>query len=600
MPEAPPPVHRYLLIYVVAALLVVAGVLGGAYYLTYHPSHRQLTVTVYTNLTVATKGSAGNIPAGYFGINLRVEYPPAVAPGSALRGTPISYARWPGGQVGERLDALHGIVYGDQGTTTPAASNLSEFVAWCRSTGCRSILQLPLEIDNASYAAQEVGYVTRTLGFEPSYWELGNEPAGWTHFGIPWTMWNTLQNSSPTDVQYAEEVHGYIAAIRAVDASARFLGLGGFGEGAAGVPAWLQELASVDGANLSGYSLHVYPAGNASNVSASLGGFFGTLNSTSSIPYQLPAARTAIAAGCKACGNPPIFVDELGAAIEGGAYDGYMGSYPEVPYIATELIQGLRQNVTSTELFAYESSYPGSLVDPTTGNANPIAVLYDQFLPNLPSRILATSLTVAVPGLFTLASEDPSGGNLSVLVVNTNADAVELNWTTDLLRGAPSESIRWAANASAPLAYASTVPGILQVTVPPGGIWLWHDGPTLSGVGSGRAEAPRTERPTSEGGGLPDPGPGPQSGVLTATRVSVPLIPGTRRTRCRTMSRASLTCPAWILTMRSKGPVTASTSTTWGICRTRLRTSSKWPTSVSTRRYRVSMIGPRSEGALRS
>jgi hypothetical protein len=244
--------------------------------------------------------------------------------------------------------------------------------------------------------------------------------------------------------------------------------------------------------------------------------------------------------------------------------------------------------VSSTELFAYESSYPGSFVNTTTGSSNPIAMLYSDFLPELPARRVACSVTQPIFGLYELAGENPNGANVTVLIVNTNPDAVRLNWTFGSALGIPlpggaASSIRWAPNESAPTPSASTVPAFLQVTIPSGGLWLWHEGSGLGTFAAFHGPPGRGALPTRPGGESSSVAE-LQPGVLTATRVSVPLMPGTRRTRWSTMSRASLTCPAWIFTMRSKGPVTASTSTTWGICRTRLRTSSRRPTSVSTSR----------------
>jgi hypothetical protein len=585
MPEAPP-VRRYLLAYVMAGTLVGAGILGGIYYLTDHSARSNSSPTVHTNLTVMASNSTGKVPSGFFGINLRVEYPPDASPGTNLNGTPINFVRWPGGQVSERLDVLGGLIYADQGTTTPAATNATQFVHWCQVQHCRAIVELPTEIDNTSYAAKEVAAFTHATStpFEPAYWELGNEPAGWTHFMIPWTEWNSTQNATVDAPEYAQVVSAYISAVRAVDPVAHFLGLGGLGRGSAGESAWISELASVDGSNLSAYAIHVYPAANASNSSKGLGQFYATLEGPASVPSRVPADRAAVAAACKSCPKS-ILLDELGSGTQGGPFDAWMGGYSEVPYIAAELIQALALNVSSTELFAYESSYPGSFVNATSGASNPIGMLYSQFFEGFPPREVNCSASGAVRGLYELAGGNPDGTNLSVLVVNTNPDTVQFNWSFKSRPppGGSFSTLRWGPNQAAPSTSTGTVPVTLAVTVPSGGVWLWREGTGLAVA----ATAEGFHGPRGMHAPIPmlrGPPRADQTGVFTATRVSVPLMPGTRRTRWSTMSRASLTWPAWIFTMRSKGPVTASTSTTWGICRTRLRTSSRRPTSVSTNR----------------
>ena len=120
--------------------------------------------------------------------------------------------------------------------TTGAASNvttnLTSFVTWCETFGCHAILELPAEIDDPSTAAYDVSYTERVLAFHPSYWEIGNEPAIWTHFEIPWSEWNASQAQNATPEQFAQVVPAYNIAIHSVDPSAPIIGLGGVGTGA--------------------------------------------------------------------------------------------------------------------------------------------------------------------------------------------------------------------------------------------------------------------------------------------------------------------------------------------------------------------------------
>lgn len=588
---APPTRPDPTLVTLVVLALVAASIFGAAYYLAGPRTHAAVVPSVSANLT--TPGSnvsvIGRLPPGFFGIDLREEYPPAIAPGApvnALNGTPVAFYRWPGGDIAESFDVLNDTIYAPDGAPSPAITSLSAFASWCLSIGCKAILQLPTEIDNASYAAAEVNYTEDVLGLHPAYFEFGNEPADWTHFGIPWADWNASQNISPTPTEYAAVVHAYIAAINRSATGARFLGIGGVGEGAYSEPTWLGTLARVDGPNLSGVALHVYPAGNGS-AGRNLTDFFATLNGSAAIVNRMPADRSAIDLNLTAAGDPAaiatfaIFADEVGSGTTGSPYAAFESGYPEVPYVATEILQALGRNLTGFALFAYESGYPGSYLNASTGTPRPIASLYTTFLPLLPTRFLAYNLTPAIPGVRVVAADDVGGADFTLFVVSTDNASLTLNWTTPFVLPVQMDVASWDPQAAAPTVRNETIPPTDYVTIPPYGMWMGRVAPGTTV----RADRPDPAHPVPRSA-APSLGrlENAYAGPFTVTRVSVPLMPGMRRTRWRTMSRASLTCPAWIFTMRSNGPVTASTSTTWGICRTRRRTSSRRPISVSTSR----------------
>jgi len=545
------------LVYLVLAALIGSTIFGGVYYLSFRPSHTAPVPTIYENLSVTLAPPLGKLSPDFFGMNLRPEYPPSVAPGAALNGSPIVLYRWPGGGLADRLDVFTNTVYADDGSTTLAASSLVDFVDWCRSqVDCGAIIQLPSETNDSSFVANEVRYITENLSFAPAYFEIGNEPALWTHFGVPWSSWNSSQQLNATPTSYAGEAAGLIAAIRGVNSSTPILAIGGVGQGATGEAGWLGTLAARVGTRAGGYALHVYPAGGATNDST-LAAFYQTLNSSAAIPNRLPLDRAAIYAACAACKSLPILADELGSGTGGSPYGAFESGYPEAPYVATELLQGIYRNLSSAELYAYETAYPGTYLDPQTQSPRPVALVYQDFVPMLPPRLLSASLSLNFSQVKVFAGDSLGGSNLTVWVVNTGPTAVALNWTTPYPLPVQMEVVSWAPNESLPhIAPAPILPS-QHLFVPSGGMWLGrlllsNSSTALSFRGPGPAPVVR-----------PGPAP-PYAGPLTVTRVSVPLMPGMRRTRWSTMSRASLTCPAWIFTMRSNGPVTASTSTTWG------------------------------------
>lgn len=579
MEPAPPP-RRRLLLYLVAAVLVISLLLGAAELLTVPtPAPPPYVPTVSANLTFNDSAPTTTMAPGFFGINVRPDYPLSEAPGTNLSGSPIVTVRWPGGSIADRLDALHDLLYDDDGLATTPASNLSEFVAWCEAQACRAILQLPTEIDEPDVAAAEVGYVVGTLHFEPAYWELGDEPADWTHFGLPWTAWNSSQELNATPSTYAAVVQGYVAAIRGVDPAAHVLGLGGVGLGASGEAGWLSAVAARNGPNLSGYAIHVYPAGSLTSSAGGLPAFYGTLQGAGSIPARVAADRAALEAACPACGPPNLLVTELGSGNGTTPYQAAMAGFPEVSYVTAELLEGLEANLTSLELFAYEADYNGSFVTPSPPATHPVRVLYDNFLPWLdlgpplpqqagPVSVYPLATQPAVPGLFALLTSDGSPHPYTLVLVDTSPDQVELTLHLGLPFAGAGVVRNWSAGEAAPAPPGSGAYGGSTVTLQPQEVAeLWSGPPS-------QPDAVPKDRP----------GPGTAQAPLTVTRVSVPLMPGMRRILWTTTSSASLTCPAWIFTMRSKGPVTASTSTTWGTCRTFRRTSSSLPISASTRR----------------
>jgi alpha-L-arabinofuranosidase len=225
-------------------------------------------------------GSSVALDTGFLGVNLRADSAFSDASTSALNSTAVRMVRFPGGGLADRFDPLgqgdRGTIYNDSGATEVAGTSLDEFVRWCQSTACESILTLPAEIDNTSEVRAIVSYTETQLGFRPTYWEVGNEPARWEHFGIPWADWNISQTSTPTPAQFAAVVNGYVQAIRTIDPTTGIIGLGGLGRASSGQSAWISSVVGENGPNLSAIAIHVYPAGSGF-PSADLAGWFGSL-----------------------------------------------------------------------------------------------------------------------------------------------------------------------------------------------------------------------------------------------------------------------------------------------------------------------------------
>jgi hypothetical protein len=192
-----------------------------------------------------------------------------------LAGTPIvSYSFGNGLEV---TDQINGLAYSSDGTSTPVfRSNDSAFISFCRTLHCRALMGVPAEINDPSEGAAVVQYVEGTLGFHPYYWGIGNEPQGWTHYGIPWTKWRTTDNSTITPLGYAKLVQRYVSAMRAVDPTMRIIGIESADGGQGYDSQWLDEVAIVDGSNLSAVAIHPYPGGRGA-PNSTVSDFYSTL-----------------------------------------------------------------------------------------------------------------------------------------------------------------------------------------------------------------------------------------------------------------------------------------------------------------------------------
>ncbi|MGC2288347.1 MAG: hypothetical protein WA688_00620, partial [Thermoplasmata archaeon] len=264
-------------------------------------------------------------------------------------------------------------------------------------------------------------YVVDTLHYQPAYWEIGNDPSGWTHFGVAWSNWGTAGGGNTTPAPFAALVHAYITAVQAVDPSAKFLALGAGLGGKNYAKGWVEELASVDGHALSGISVHSYIEGGPSNPTdaelfANLGGFY-------SLPAQVTADRQYIADACSTCSQLQVFVTEINAA-EVSPYNALLPSFAGTLYLAAETVQGLNLQVASLDWFAYDSHFSGSW---STGPEKwqMQYYLFSDIMTHLKSDKLPTTVT-GPSTLYGMATYGHTG--LSLLLVNVNTtNPVQVN-----------------------------------------------------------------------------------------------------------------------------------------------------------------------------
>ena len=419
---------------------------------------------VATSLSFSSAPSDPAISSAFWGANLRPYYALGSTQSQTFDASGLSYVRWPGGAIADRLNVTANLIYNDNGTSYAPPTSSSAFVSWCQSVGCRAIVGLPGEIDRPATAAYYVAYYEKTLGFTPAYYEIGNEPSVWTHYGTPWSGWNVSQATNATPVAYANLVHAYIAAIRSVDPTARFIGLPGLGTGAWGEPTWIRASVRLNGPNLSAVAIHVYPAGFVTGTNGTLAQFYATLGSNSSLGVRVPPDRAAIAAACARC-SIDLVASELGSGTAGGPFNTWMDGYAVVPYLAEEFEQAIALNLTNVDVFALQSSYGGSLLTPT-GNATNATTLYHEMLSRLLPRFVPSTLSVSANGVSALVTRNVATTSFAILVVNTNLTAnatLALNARNQtLVTGA---RWTWNATSSGPLllSWVGAVPPLLHL-----------------------------------------------------------------------------------------------------------------------------------------
>ncbi len=458
--------NRWLL---AAGLALVLGAAAAATFLVLSApaAHSSPPVSV----TVGPNESAAPFPVSpeFWGGNIGTSSPLAGIFTGDAAGTPVSYYRWPGGQAGDGINYSSGVlVNATTGAVSNVTTNLTSFVTWCETFGCHAILELPAEIDDPSTAAYDVSYTERVLAFHPSYWEIGNEPAIWTHFEIPWSEWNASQAQNATPEQFAQAVRAYDIAIHSVDPSAPIIGLGGVGTGAFAEAEWIQTVVAVNGPNLTAVAIHVYPAGTPPNGTATLTQFYSNLTGARSLALRIPQDRAAMRAGCFTCTGLKLLVTEFGSGSSPGGFSSFETSFPQVPFVAHEIAEGLDFGVPGLYLRQLATPHSGSWVDTSTGTQHPLYVLYNELLPLLGSVVIPTNVTPSTPSVAVVATEAGANTSRTILVVNGNAsEAVTVHLPAPLVNVGAGTVFAWNSSSSLPVSAPVSLNGSSLWHLPP-------------------------------------------------------------------------------------------------------------------------------------
>jgi hypothetical protein len=380
-------------------------------------------------------GPAVDLATGFLGVDVRAQDALGSSQIAELKATDVRTLRWPGGGLGDRFDPLAdndaGTVYGDDGDTSAVPTSYAQFASACDEIGCKAIVTLPAEIDNPSYAEKIVNYSLRTLDFTPEYWEIGNEPALWSHYGTPWDQWTASQNRAPTPLQYASLVTAYAKAIRRSEPGALVIAPGGIGIG--GNQSWMKNVVSADGATISAAAIHVYPAGNIAS-GQSLAAWFASLNGSAALPNRVPNVVNTIQKACPNC-SIPLLVDEYGtgtlAPSNFSIWNGYLAAY-----LGAEIVQALSLPIASLDAYAFSGGYAGSWFN-GSGTAAASYLLYKALPTYLGNWARPISVNTTKPGLEAATGGSTKVGQQNLILVNTNSSH---GFSVDLAAAFPSAS----------------------------------------------------------------------------------------------------------------------------------------------------------------
>jgi hypothetical protein len=488
----------------ILALLAVTAIVAGVLVLYPSPSHTP-QATVAVEVLVNTTAPPRTINSSFWGFNVGPNDAPTTTLADAASETPARVVRFPGGAAGDELNYTTGTLTNDSGGAVPADENLSQFVAWCRTISCSPILELPGEIDEPATAAYYVAYTEATFGLHPLAWEIGNEPALWTHFGMPWSEWNLSQDLTPSASQYARVVQAYVSAIHKVDPTAPILGLPGVGTGSYDETTWINSTVALNGPNISGVAIHVYPAGAGPPTGANLSEFLANASGPHSLAVRLASDQAAIAAIRP---GVPLYVTELGTGLAAGTYAPFLYTFPDVPFVASEIVATILSGVASVELAQVQTPHGGTWMD-GNGTVHSLLALYTQLFPELGPLAVPVQLLPPVPGLAAVATSSGPGGTTELFVVNTNAFlAAQLSLAGSGLN-LSSPTTRWSWNSSTGAPVSVDLPGAPATwTVPPVSVLLLKlDGGYLSPASVSEERTPALRTTSSA------PGPAPLAAV---------------------------------------------------------------------------------------
>jgi len=467
----PPAGWSYVLIVAVAALFAVPA-LGPNVAVPSHAASTPLKVvppawftpwappagfgSILTLAVNTTQGFAFNAP--FYGLNVQVNFTTntLAAMGQFFNSTPLTVFRINGGS--DSYDPTTQVEYvppaSGSGKYVSIASpqiNFTWFRAWCLSLTphCQWMANLPAEENDTQAAIHWADWFHTVLKFVPTYWEFGNEPEAWTHYGINFTKWSTSDSIAPTPAAYATMEKNYIAAVSAKYPSDHYIGIQA---PCACDPTMIAAVAQVNGQKVSALAYHNYPWAN--NSSVSIAPFYQSLFTSKSVLDTSTHFRSLFNTSCVRCASLPIQVGEYQAGPV-PTHSPFSDEYGGAVFMAVSVIQAIEANISTFTVFQLSDLFNAS-----DHSLAPEGVLYQQILDNLThGTAYGVNITSALaPGGIT-AMYVRNGSREAMLVVNTNVSrAVVVDLPTSLFPATLSGSYwYWSPRIATPGVHTTTL-----------------------------------------------------------------------------------------------------------------------------------------------
>jgi hypothetical protein len=430
---------------------------------------------VSTSAVVNVGANNGPIPAGFWGFVAQTAGSHAFTTdpslGQYVNSTPVTEIRYGEGDDACNVTSNTGWAPGPSGgvVTGGCGYNITSFKAWCYSTTphCLSIIDLAGENNNSYEDANIANYVVNKVGFQPTYFSIGNEPSGWCDYGLAWTAWvSGAACRQPTALDYAWDVKNAITRVKAVDPSAQFIGI---------EEAWCPDnnyvpaVAKLDGDSIAAIACHAYPGGKSNPTTAQ---YFEPLDSAkSNLEYYYASVRQHITGLCSSCATLPIQMGEYNGGPSTGTPAAQDREFDGSVFLAASVVQALDVGYSSFQFFNLQGGSSCIYCLLKSNNAeSPAAILYSQVLTSLGSGDVynATVSSGHSTNLWATLVYDRTTEAGSLLFVNANlTNTVSFSLpSTYFNAGASGTVIAWNSSTTDPITtpYAS-LPS--QFSVPP-------------------------------------------------------------------------------------------------------------------------------------
>jgi PKD repeat protein len=390
---------------------------------------------------------------------------------SFLSNTPFKWVRL--GVDADSCNASTGKNYADDGSvTTGCGAYLTSLKTWCdaQTPHCHMILTLPGENNNSGEDAAIAKYIVNTVGLQPDYWVIGNEPMNWNHYGIAWSNWDVTDASKATPLAYAIDVKNGIAAVKKVDPAAKFIGV----EAACSCNSvWFQDVAKIDGSSIAAIAYHQYPSNGLTTMTTAQ--LYELLNSNKNLTSSYATVRADITGQCTGCSTMPIFLNEYNAG-PGWTPSNLGGTYSNAVFLASSVTQALRAKIPQFTTYDLQTSSTGtygySMID-GSNTIGPTGLLFSDLLDHLTiGSVYSTAVKTSILGVWSVMTQN--GTKASLLVVNSNlSNAIALSLGTVFPTGISASVYTWDPSLSAPkestatIATSYSIPsqGMLLITV---------------------------------------------------------------------------------------------------------------------------------------